>query len=198
MRTSLMIVLSILTGAALAQASVLSDKEVDIRWEKLMIVTSGETEKDQLEHLRSHGMGEDGARTLRAAAKQAQIEMREVFNQLYQEVCAKQKEIRESGGPEMLAQIIEQQKVRESAARRRLLDKASDRLSLADQERLEHLFTTDHGPNVGIGESDTAALIRNGQIPLERTIVRFCELEKSTRSSAETLYKVAAIGRPNK
>lgn len=179
MRTSLTVVLSVLSGAVPAQVPVLTEKEVDVRWEKLMIITSGETEKDQFEHLRSHGMSEAGAITLRSSAKDAQTEMIAVFNQLYQEVCARQKEIRESGGPELLAQIVEQQRVRETAARRRLLENASSRLSLTDQERLEHLFTTDHGPIVGIGESETAAKIRSGQIPVERTIVRFCELEKN-------------------
>jgi hypothetical protein len=180
MRTTLTIVLSILAVTALAQASVLSDKEADIRWEQLMAITSGETETEKVGHLRSHGMGEDGAKALTAFAKQAQLEMEKVFAQFPAEVCGKQTELRETGGPEMLAQIIEQQRVRQSAARRRLLAQANSLLSSVDQERLEHLFTSDHAPRVVLdnGGTDTVTMVRNGQITVEQAIARMCKKEK--------------------
>ncbi|HET9215542.1 MAG TPA: hypothetical protein VFR18_01105 [Terriglobia bacterium] len=178
MRTRLTVVLSVLAAAAPGQESLLSDTEADIRWEKLMIITNGESDAEQLQHLRSHGMGDEGAKALLTFRTTAMREMNNVFRQLYQELCARQKELRETGGPEMVAQIIEQQKLRESATRRRLLAEANSLLSAVDQERLEHLYTSDHGPNVQVHESGTAARVRNGQLPVEQAISRSCELAK--------------------
>jgi hypothetical protein len=188
MRTILTIVLSILAGAAIAQTAapnpnqyaVMSDKEVAVQWEKLLAISAGGAETERLEHLRSHGMSEAGAKSLSAFAQQAEREMYEVFKQFQREVCSKQKEIQESGGPEMLAQIIEQQRTREDAARRKFLVKADSLLSPVDQERLAHLYTSDHGPQVVIDDEgkDTAMMVRAGEIPVERAFSVYCTTHK--------------------
>lgn len=190
MRIVLTIVPSILAGAALAQSptpsayeaqlAALTDKEVAIQWEKLMIISGGDTEGEAIEHLRSHGMDIEGAKALRALHAKAEAEMKMMSNQFFSEVCAKQEELRE-GGPEMLAQVIESQRTRTTAARRRLLAEANGLLSLADQERLEHLFTSDHGPKVGLTDSNVASRVRDGTLRVEQAIARACEIAKGKK-----------------
>jgi len=191
MKIVLLVALSALSGAALAQTTTantdrraaLSDREVMILWEKLMIVTSGETEEDALANLRSHGMGEDGAKALVTFRTKALAELQHDGDRLYLDVCGKQKEIRESGGPEMVAQLVEQSIRREADTRRRLLAEADSLLSLQDQERLEHLYSGGHGPNIDITETNIAMRVRSGEIPVEQAITAACEQLKKSRTS---------------
>jgi hypothetical protein len=181
MRIFLTIAVAILAGAGFAQtvatsadqSSTLTDEEVAIQWEKLMIVTSGDTEADALDHLRSYGMGENGAKALWAFRARAEAEMQSMFKQSHVDLCAKKEELRE-GGPEMLAQLIEEQRGRAATARRHLLAEANSLLSPADQERLEYLYTSDHGPKVSLTDSSLAARARDGRLPVERAIANAC------------------------
>jgi hypothetical protein len=175
---------STLSCAVLAQATpgtadrraTLSDGEARIIWEKLMIVSYGETEEEALAHLRSHGMGEDGAKVLTAFRDSAAAELLVAEDQIFHELCDKKEEIRESGGPEMAAQMIEQSRRRTADVRRRLLAKADSLLTPEDQERLEHLYSGgDHGPNVSVTETNIALRVRSGDISLEQTITVACQ-----------------------
>jgi len=184
MKKVLALAITILAGAAFAQTAsantdhmpAYSDQEIVILWEKLMIAISGETEAETLEQLRSFGISSEGALALKAFRTRANVEMANASRWFYGEVCARKKEIREYGGPEMLAQIIEQERQRTSDTRRRLLAEANSLLSLADQERLENFYTSARGPKIGITELNIAARVRNGEVSVEQATAGSCEL----------------------
>lgn len=184
MKGLLTIILAISGGAATAQTTAaiadrwaaLSDMEAMILWEKLSTMVSGETEADAIAHLRSHGMGEEGAKSLKTFHPKALAELQHTSDQFYLDVCGKQKEIRETGGPEMVAQLVEQSDRQMADTRRRLLAEANSLLSAHDQERLEHLFSSEHGPNVGITETNIAMRVRKGEIPVEQAITAACKM----------------------
>jgi len=171
-----------LSGAVAAQTATanidrrasLSDAEATILWEKLAILTSGESEEDTASHLRSHGMGDDGTKSLRALRARGVGKLQQIGKQFYVNLCVKQTEIRESGGAEMVAQMIEETIRQEGAARRHFLAEADRLLSPQDQERLDHLYSSDHGPNVGITDTNIANRVRSGEIPVETAIAAAC------------------------
>lgn len=171
-----------LSGTVIAQTAttsadrraVLSDRDVTILWEKLTILTSGETDEDIASHLRSHGIGEDGAKSLKALHARGRGELQQIGEQFYAKLCSRQKEIRESGGSEMVAQMVEETIRQETEARRRALGEVDQVLSLHDQERLDHLYSSDHGPKVGITETNIANRVRSGEISVESAIATAC------------------------
>lgn len=160
--------------AVVDQPASLDDKEAMTRWEKLTILAAGDSEEEAASHLRSHGMSEDGARTLWALRTKGLAEFQQIGRQFYASICNRQAEIRETGGPEMVAQMVEQTSQRETDTRRRLLAEADDLLSLQDHERLEHLYSSDHGPKGGITETNIASRVRSGEIPVESAIATAC------------------------
>jgi len=84
MRIVLTIAVAILASTGFAQtsatnadpSSALTPEAIAIQWEKLMIVTSGETEAEAIENLRAHGLSKEGALALmvfRAASLRRRI-----------------------------------------------------------------------------------------------------------------------------
>jgi hypothetical protein len=163
----------------------LTEKELAIQWEKMMIVTSGETEAGAVEHLRSHGMGEEGAKALRTFRAKAVAEEDAASRWLYPQICGRQEQIRERGGPEMLIQLMEHSSEKLATTRRRLLAEADHLLSPVDQERLQHLYTSDHGPKVGLTDSGVTDAIRTGKISVDQAIARACQLAKEQEGDAK-------------
>ena len=162
---------------AIAMPAV-ADQEADEQWEKLRVLTSGDTDEARLEHLKSHGLSEEAARALRKYVDENERKLETVMREQHLGLCSKREVLND---PESLAQEIEREEELFSDRRRIIVDGANKVLSDGDSERLDHLIKDDtgHGPKVEFTDLKIPTKIREGQIPVAHVFNLICGAQET-------------------